>query len=521
MDFSVLTYNILDYNLASNTILRTMNIDHKEMLVGLVTEPKIKEMEKSYSLYFHRDTSGKSDKNFKRKLWGAKIDNREDLEKLKETFKLDLSHITYENNSINIRNTDGTISIVENLRMLMIKYAIEKKRKELLQTELLQTELSQTELSKVKSSATELHEEILAFDETVMNWSVRGPKIAETIKNKNADIVMLQEYGSCHEKIYSDSKRMTLREDLHCFGYNCIFFLNPKYKVGTKDGDGRDGSAIYYKRTKFIIAPALGTKPQIEEELIVYVNSVNEKYDYVRAFDIDAEVPTTKHTQQNIVQNEHFVIEPGNKRSVGFVKLKMIENDKKVLAMTVHLMTDTSDKLGLVKIEELKLIKNKLAELTMVNILDPTSEGIVFGGDFNTKYKYEDKPRYSDRDIFQSAFGCSFDGLMNINNQKGERVIILEDIIKDNTKEIVSSVNGTRKEWIDYIYFSNNTLSKTQLDFEELNNNIIIPDNDHPSDHIPIMSTFKFKEHIDEPYHKKYLKYKQKYVKLKNKYHQR
>jgi len=488
-----------------------MSTVHKNKLIELVGEDNIKVMEKIYSKNFHGDTDrDKKDKNFKRKLWGAKIDHDADLDEFKSKFG-NLDHIQYDNEKKQLRISDN---LVKNLRMLMQDFA------------------------KNKQTVETLHEEILGFNTEVMDWNVRGPNIAQTIIDKNADIVMLQEYGTCHEKEYSNTNKLTLRLDLYNRGYNCIFFLNPKYKVTDRTTeDGKEGNAIYYKRDKFRIAlnPDKPSDEQTPEELIIEVGTAYPKYDYVRAFDIDETVPKdiiyvkdrnnedytisdSSSGEEKIVKvqfnTQHMV---GNKRSVGFVKLQEISTGKKVLVGTTHLMTDSYDKFGSIKVEELKLIKNKLLELTIAKILNPQTEGIILGGDFNTKYTDPKKNRaYSDRDIFQSAYGCKFDGTMKIIDDNDNTIITLEDIIKDSPTNIVSSVNGTRKEWIDYIYFSNNTLDKNEIDYEILNLDSVIPDKKHPSDHIPIMSTFKFKEQSGG-YYEKYLKYKQKYIKLRNK----
>jgi hypothetical protein len=498
MSFTVLTYNILDFNLASNTILRTMSDTHKKKLIDLVTKENIQKMELMYKDYFHSDTKGKSDKNFKRKLWGENIINETSLNLFKTNFNLNLDHIKFEDNKLKIGD-----DIVQNLKMLMIEY------------------------SKDKSKVDELHNIILKMDKEIMDWNVRGHKIAQVIINSGADIVMLQEYGSCHEKKYQlDGKDIRLQDELYDNGYNHIFFLNIKYKKDAPTPEeGKEGVIIYYRRDNFKIA-TLKQSLKIEERLVIDVDTVNPDYDYLRVFDIDETVInkeiyvknrdnsiyTDSSTGKKIQFNTNFLV--ANKRAVGFVKFEHIESKNKVLAITSHLLTDSYDKYGLVKIEELKFVKNKLEELMIAEILNPKIEGVIFGGDFNIRYTKPGKAiPYSDRSIFQSIYSCDFDGTMIIGD-RDDKKLFLEDIIKNSPTDIVSSVNGTRKEWIDYIFFNNIALEKKRLIYEILEEGITIPDNIHPSDHIPIMAEFIFKTQSGG-YYQKYLKYKQKYIKLK------
>ena len=441
--FKVLTYNILDYNLASNAVPRTMD---KTNFTSIESTPDgkntIKTLNDTYGKFHNNSTTGntpaitKNDKNFKRQLWGENIETNDALDTFKGRYgEVDLTHITFvEPNTFSLFGGAG----IKNLKGILDSKGVDS-----------------TIYSAIKS-----------YNDSVNDWDIRGFKISKLIKESNADIVFLQEYGSCHDKQFTDTDtntKQTLPESLS--EYKFIFFLNPKFKVAPS-GE-KDGVIIYYKPTVFNIQLATEGAAAETDSLVIDTTSDTSKYRLLACFDNEVDYRNNSANAKPLPVSD--------RRSAGFVKLTHIPSNKSVLCINAHLMTDSKDKNGKVKMAEVKLINDKIAEYTGGNLTE--TDGIVFAGDFNTIYKNG----YNDRGIFGAGFTGSFsNGLTDV-------------FVTTGKERSVSSVNNTRSDWIDYIFSKNLTIET--LDYEELTTGgtvTYIPDATHPSDHIPISCTFKF-----------------------------
>ena len=498
MNFTVLSYNILDFNLSSNTVPRTMDVKSFEKINKLDSLPipegktqfsfrnddkgrpitGVKNiLNNEYGTYYHNYTKGLGfmDHNFKRKLWGQNIKSQDEYDKFVSNYGNvdEYKHLTFVDvNTFKFKDT-----IVKNLKGILDMF------------------YENMELPNDSS----IYDEIIDYDNNISAWSVRGHRVGKKIMEMNADVLLLQEYGPCHDIPFETGQ--TLYKFLAPV-YDCIFFVNP---ISSKIENG--GVAIYFKRDKFRVSTSDSFKHELKNDpslseyrkldlkkknaVQILVDSDTSDFKCLHTFDLD------KNTKLDKPENL------ADRRSLGFAKLQLLDSKREVLFITAHLMTDSKDKDGLVKAQELLNVSNYLCDEISKGNISKENDGIVFGGDFNIIFNSEGKP-YGDRGIF----GKDFTGEMHLPCGINLTDTLIDKI--DNLSRI-SSVNNTRKDWIDYIFYANLIHNTTQ--FDDITD-IYIPNIDHPSDHIPLLSSFGLKP-IEGGYYKKYLKYKQKYINLK------
>jgi hypothetical protein len=157
--FKVLTYNILDYNLASNAVPRTMDKDNFTRIQSTSDGANtIKTLNDTYGKFHNNSTTGntpaitKNDKNFKRQLWGENITTTDELDMFKGRYGgVDLTHITFvEPNTFSFFGGDG----IKNLKGILDS----------------------------KSVDLTIYTAIKSYNDSVNDWDIRGFKISKLIK---------------------------------------------------------------------------------------------------------------------------------------------------------------------------------------------------------------------------------------------------------------------------------------------------------------------------------------------------
>jgi exonuclease III len=469
---TVVSYNILDVELESNFVPRTIDNESKKMLQNILLDNSkipdnllVSDKSKIHTLYdlagnlyssaFHAggifEGGIELKKSDARKAWGNEI--------AREFSKGD--KITY------------------NLRKMLTYDFIKEIRNE--------------SISFTEDDSNYIFDHILKVNNEQRKWSIRSKKIVERLKNSKADIICLQEYGNCKNKSmvddtiigedasegdnlkYSDlnkrlsldtteqqnakTRKNTLPYELIKLGYEYRFF---GYNADTRNGD--DGVAIFYKKDKFSFK------------------------DHV-SIGMDSEVVTkyekTKKPYKSL-------------RRAGLLVLEQPSAKNHIIICTAHLQSDSneqennpSDKKYPVKSLELKAISTQLKE--SYNVDGYNNPAIIFCGDFNLK-----------KDVLESS---SISGLgaktfelvsePNTDTEKEKNKTPADSLSEAKELFALSRVEGTpefkfttyssRSEYIDYFYSNRKGIIDTTEVYQDEKE---MPNETEPSDHI--MLTCKF-----------------------------
>ena len=432
-ELKVLSYNILDVELESNFVPRTMNNESKDAInkadflsgyaIPINTKTgnemtKFEIIEEAYKP-FHSGKFHKEGKSAARRVWGQE-----------EPY------------------TNG-------------------ENKNLIQT-LIDLFGNKTTDEKLPGKATELYKKIKSGNFT---WvENRLERVYQKIIENDPHIICLQEYGNCKylprqqendsfttsektstfdisQNQLNDNKRekhaldnsinkdpnfvLSLPERLINDGYTYkLFSYNPV------ETEGDDGVAIFYKTKNFKIS---SRKYYVDMD-----NKIKSKY----------EVYTTQ-------------------RGCGLLELTIDNTQQKVIICTTHIQTKSNEKVQddtyAIRSGELTYIKDYINE-TYTN----TNDKVIFCGDFNL-------------DLNKPADKAVVDEFEKDNILKRIKYNVEHDDIG-----LVTSYPSGRKEYIDY-FFTNcgGTVSKDYKNLEDITDTI--PNGtDQPSDHIPILLTIDF-----------------------------
>jgi len=331
-------------------------------------------------------------------------------------------------------------------------------------------------------------------------WTNRCEHICTEIVKNNPDIICLQEYGASH--FLKDKNNKTICEFLNGKDYNALFFLN---KNGIKDSNDYQGVAIYYNRNTFQLND---NDNHIHiHNIIIYPTDETKNIDKLKPPPANTEVK-----ESDIYIGAHNVDYTENKnytkyRTAGFAILKHKHTQKNILFINTHLQSPTNDIDCSIRSVALKNIKK-----TINDILENTKKlniniyQIVFCGDLNLDLNTD----LQRQDII-------------INKNENNITMIINDnmtLMQQYTNNNYTTYNNEDGyKYIDYILSNKPGTSETTYitknESHQSDPELGIINETHPSDHIPV--TFKFT--IDKlDFKKKYLKYKQKYLKQKSLY---
>jgi endonuclease/exonuclease/phosphatase family metal-dependent hydrolase len=301
----------------------------------------------------------------KRKLWGSDFKTVDELNLLKG---VGYDHIVFNSPNTfhyNLPNDRSHGTVLQNFKSILDNFFI----------------FSGKDPNADENS--QIYKDIIKYNNTISDWKIRGYKISQKIKSINADIVFLEEYGSCHDKKFTNDlgNEQTLEESLSP-EYVFLFFLNPKFK--TRHSGEKDGIAIYFKPSifRFTHSDPLDTivYPISGNGIVIDTESVFPQYGLLKCIDIHKNLPLTELDNSVLP-----LVKINDRRSFGIVNLTHILTGKRIIFIIVHLMTDTKDADGRIKKEELKCVFDTLASLQDNKMIyDPLNDGLVFAGDFNT-----------------------------------------------------------------------------------------------------------------------------------------
>jgi endonuclease/exonuclease/phosphatase family metal-dependent hydrolase len=461
----VVSYNILDVDLESNFVPRTMdsesqiqlkniNINGSQINNNLLITDKTKITNlydlagQLYSAGFHsgglklNSSGSKLSKVETRKLWGS-------------------------SEPTEFVSKNGKITV--NLKKLLTAEFIN---------------LLYTNQTKPIENLQDIFEKITKMNDS-RKWSTRSKKILEKIQNSNADIICLQEYGNCKNKSMVDDSSIDLPPDIKTkiagfknnpnkrqfldeieiqnanaetrnntlpyelikLGYVYNFF---GYNPDTSNGD--DGVAIFYKQTKFnfIERVSIGMDAKIQEEY-KNDNENGKKYTSIR-------------------------------RS-GLLVLKQKDSTKYSIICTAHLQSDSNERLtNRVKTLELEAISNQLNESynQYKNENKDENPTVIFCGDFNLKLDYLENGGLSL--LNNKEFIVKYDS----DSDKSNTEIRLLRVVPEPV-DLEFTTYSSRNEYIDYFY-SNITGSMDANSFYQKTGEM--PNNEEPSDHIMLTAKF-------------------------------
>jgi len=569
-EIKVTTYNILDTDLESNYIPRTMDLENvyelKKYIIENINNSQINTyinaniniiinnlydlIDYIYTQYF-----------FKVKFRNDFKSNNNEY-KLDDKLYLDHSHINniYEaisnNNNYNYNYNHNTTNVIKPIiiKEFNFDYLFNYDNiciifKIIFNQDIIIKYNNINDINNINIKLQALKQDIIK-NNNYRNWEEnRGIKIFDELRSINSDIICLQEYGSSHFKKINnnDNNDNTLCKMLNNLGYKSLFFLNKGLKWHN-DKPLYEGVSIYYKKDKLRL---FGDENQNNNEIHKInneeTNGENDKYNRLICGDDINDINDINniddikfHDDRNffIYKDKKFYFGTSNclsynadeeyantnlertynsYRTIGIAKLQT-NNNINILVLNTHAQSDSTDRENVIKITALNSVLNKINS-------DYYNCNIIFAGDFNIDlYKKIKEDRinilkYENAEII-------------LNNSSYKIKLKLKLKLVDNANEnIYTSYNNDRCEYIDYIFsnFENQSL-KTDFITKE-NSNINIGNNTynclpyllkntelkiHPSDHIPFTISYQINNNQTGGlnYKQKYLKYKIKYLNL-------
>jgi len=180
------------------------------------------------------------------------------------------------------------------------------------------------------------------------------------------------------------------------------------------------------------------------------------------------------------------------------------ESDRHVVVVSTHLMKQPEDLWGkeLMRMLELAQLAYELDRFLWSRFpcrrevaplgCDSLKVGVILTGDFNmVSKKYG--AYWLAKHVFGTYAGTPADAVMHgIPSIPAMRFTKLQDAFtQEQEQTMATSVTNARKDWIDYIWYANDTLRVEATHVEPLSG--IIPDATHPSDHVPIRVDFTWR----------------------------
>lgn len=343
----------------------------------------------------------------------------------------------------------------------------------------------------------------------VYAWKVRGPRLLDAILGAwgpkgdwgAADVIVLQEYD-VHNAIASyqlpalngsgSAHKGPFRHAMAAAGYCGIVFKAPK---------GDAGVAVFWRKNKFYFEPWAVNKGQGSHTLQCgqTLGSSAFNYDMCEA---------SHSTRGGADGSKKLLMRDGDRRNIGAVRLVHRSTHRAVWVFAVHLMTKSRDKQGVTKYPG----EVRAAEIAFARSIArrhvKTGEGLLLIGDFNLEPSDESiwsgKPRAADgvELCIETGFDAKRKALVwshhdSRDSSKAADKLILREAFEavhrwhlhKQDQKHCTSLNSDRRQWIDYIWHTPSTLERVGA-LPPVVPNGPIPNEDHPSDHLPIASRF-------------------------------
>lgn len=318
------------------------------------------------------------------------------------------------------------------------------------------------------------------------DWSYRLPLIDENLVDLNTDIMCFQEM---EYKIYKLHWELLLNDK-----YDSRFIKKRKSNYWSKDEDMMDGVSIFYNKSRF--------------ELITC-----EKLDFAKIIDSNNNLfDKTSDLVQRVL--------PRNTVGLLLILKDKRYKDKYIIVTNTHLYW--SPKFTDVKLIHTFLLKNsikfKIKQLENdANLkISEKNIGLLMCGDFNSNpyssvynylnYNNDDKNLITKDEILKIFknfnYGKTAENLQNeLNNDDLYDHFNLKSsyrLLYDKEKFNKTTYTNNFKDIIDYIWYSDSNLKLIRnlgsIDENYLSNFKGFPNQEFPSDHIPIISEFKWND---------------------------
>ena len=328
--------------------------------------------------------------------------------------------------------------------------------------------------------------EVISKEEGIYSWSTRGPRIFETILRNAPDIIAIQEYD-CHD-VQAEYRKPgcieSFSEAMGASGYSGVFLKDPLL--------GRDppsGLGVFWMDKAFEALDGTSGIKSLDCGKQAFDNSV---------LNVDLE----EHWHPTKSENwEAVMMKASDRRNGGLCRLRHKQSGRKVAFCTAHLMTKSRDGPktnkfpGEVRACELAALKG------LVESNAQADEAVVLTGDFNTDAK-EALAVFAGKfeSLSHPGTSCEFETGFDRSTKTfkwGSHV--LEDAFVQSHQwgngvgegKHCTSRNANRIEWIDYIFHDGKQLYPMELT-KCATPPALIPDEQHPSDHLPLTAKFRF-----------------------------
>jgi endonuclease/exonuclease/phosphatase family metal-dependent hydrolase len=387
-------------------------------------------------------------------------------------------------------------------------------------------------------------QDVIGLEERVFSWNVRGPRIFQTIFGVNdvvskeeqqqkqqqpppypntADIIALQEYDfhnvvANYRGTDDDDDDETFAQAMACMDYDGAFFKDPLQGKYPPSGLG-----VFWNKHVF--------ETVTKVEGIESLECCCDKSGFQGAaanYDLQEKWHSIKNNNSNDNNNkESELLKPADRRNAGFCRLRHKATGKIVTVCATHLMTTSRDGPktnrfpGEVRAGEIARIRKLVQEFCCHQ--EDNDDALLLVGDLNTDAK--DAKTVFGGEIMSSSYGnddpppppLMFDTGFNAATssfQWGSRSMVdafehqhqwgtQEDedddddddaITSKKKKKYCSSRNASRIEWIDYVFYDQH-----RLKCHHVAESLVrvpptqIPNEIHPSDHLPLFASFEFK----------------------------
>ena len=547
-DFTVLSYNILAKSLGTNTIPWVMKVSdsmEQRVLQAVNTyssdsnsSPRYRSfsdwvddvLKPEYMTHFHKNLDS-GNYTAMRKLWGCShpLEHPDDLpETLQKKRQSSSSSSSLSSGGITWVGSD---TVLYSAATTTITPTFAKSNQRPVYAKTLRGLL--LSLSSSSSSSNnddqnvfrDLWDEIVSKEETVYDWKVRGPRIFQTICQSKPDLVCLQEYD-CHdakanyfktqpqqEQEQPQPLETSFAEAMSSIGYSCVFMKDPLTNRTPPSGLG-----IFWLNDTFETVGDSSSSTTTTTTLSLDCEStalegalsnhdLKEHWHPVVRKRKNSSSSSSEEQQQQQQQPSSTLMKAADRRHVGICRLKHKATQKKVSLSTMHLMTSSRDNAksnvypGEVRAGELEMVHRLVREKV------PENDALICVGDFNCNAK--DAKRIFSGHITASAggngeliFDTGFDpssetfvwGSHTLRDafagihQWGDKVGI---------DQYCSSRNANRIEWIDYALYDQDRLlllssAEAGDDDKYRTPSESIPNETHPSDHLPLLAKFAF-----------------------------